>query len=245
MTFKKRYKERIKKIKKEYEQELKRTQAVLVHDIKTPLLAQIQTLDLLLKGTFGALNLEQSEILKEILNSNCFLYEIVSNLIFLNQTDFNEPKLENVDVLKQVEECVNIIKFFSDNKNQKIVVKSNSKEVKLEADKRMIQKIIFNLLSGSVAQGYENSKIEVYVDKNENAVSFRTKNKSAYMTKEKIKSLFEKKETTRDFNQIGMSLNLNVAAKLARAHKWDIVAESDSLEGSTFGFVVRKNQSLD
>ena len=60
------------------------------------------------------------------------------------------------------------------------------------------------------------------------------------MTKEKINSLFEDKKNLCDFNQLGMSLNLNIAKKLIQAHNWDIVAESQKDNSSIFGFVVKK-----
>ena len=60
------------------------------------------------------------------------------------------------------------------------------------------------------------------------------------MTKEKINSLFEDKKNLCDFNQLGMSLNLNIAKKLINAHKWNIIAESKKDNSSTFGFVVKK-----
>ena len=61
------------------------------------------------------------------------------------------------------------------------------------------------------------------------------------MTKEKIDSLFsENKENLCDFNQLGMSLNLNIAKKLIKAHNWNMIAKSKKDTSSTFGFVIQK-----
>ena len=75
---------------------------------------------------------------------------------------------------------------------------------------------------------------------NRNTVSFYTKNKSIYMTKEKINSMFEDKKGLSDFNQLGTNLNLNIAQKLIEAHHWDLVAKSSKDNSSTLGFVVKK-----
>ena len=85
----KKIKNKIKQIKSRYNEKLQKERnkftCILNHDIKTPLLAQIQSLELILKDKFGKLNFEQKNILKEILNSNYFLFEIISNAIFLTK----------------------------------------------------------------------------------------------------------------------------------------------------------------
>ena len=85
----KKIKEKIKKIKSRYNNELQKERnkftCILNHDIKTPILAQIQSLELILKNQFGEISQIQKEILSQILNSNYFLLEVVSNTIFLTK----------------------------------------------------------------------------------------------------------------------------------------------------------------
>ncbi len=243
----KKYKERLKNAKIKQNEALKKERnqiiSILNHDIKTPILAQNQSLKLLLSGNFGSLTDEQKEILKEVHSSNNFLLEVVLNSIFLTKYENENPKLniENVDVMQQVKSCCELIKGFADEKQQNIIIRTNAlNDIKLNADKKMIQKIIFNILSSSISSGFENSDIEISIRENENSIAFYTKNKSIYMTKEKINSLFEEKKGLCDFNQLGLNLNLNIAKKLITAHNWDIIAKSEKDNSSTFGFVVKK-----
>ena len=243
----KKYKERLKNAKIKQNEALKKERnqiiSILNHDIKTPILAQNQSLKLLLSGNFGSLTDEQKEILKEVHSSNNFLLEVVLNSIFLTKYENENPKLniENVDVMQQVKSCCELIKSFADEKQQNIIIRTNAlNDIKLNADKKMIQKIIFNILSSSISSGFENSDIEISIRENENSIAFYTKNKSIYMTKEKINSLFEEKKGLCDFNQLGLNLNLNIAKKLITAHNWDIIAKSEKDNSSTFGFVVKK-----
>lgn len=245
--FLKKYKEKIKKIKKRYDmkflQEKNKYISILNHDIKTPILAQNQSLELLLKDVFGELSKKQKEILKEVYYSNNFLLEVVTNSIFLMKYEREKPnlKLENLDIIEQIKDCCEMIKSFAQEKQQNIIIKaSHDKKIKLNADRKLIQKIIFNILTGSISYGYENSNIEVLIKENKNSVSFYTKNKSIYMTKEKLNSLFENEKNLCDFNQLGMNLNLNIAKKLINAHNWDIIAKSKKDNSTVFGFVVKK-----
>lgn len=243
----KKYRKKLKAIKNKHKNVLKnernKTISILNHDIKTPILAQNQSLKLLLNGSFGALSNIQKEIIEDIYNSNNFLLEVVLNSLFLAKYENEKPELkfENIDIIEQIKDCCELIKTQANEKEQKIIIKSNSKEnIKLNADRKLIQKIIFNILSTSVNYGFEKSDIEILVNEYQNSISFCTKNKSVYMTKEKLNSLFDDKKDLSDFNQLGMNLNLNIAKKLITAHNWDIIADSNLDNSSSFGFVVKK-----
>lgn len=243
----KKYRKKLKNIKiKEksfLQQERNKFLSVLNHDIKTPILAQNQSLNLLLEGGFGLLNFEQKEIIKEIYSSNKFLLEVVLNSIFLTKYEQENPKLniQKINLKKEILDCCESIKSLAHEKQQNIIVKSNkTREIKLEADREMIQKIFLNIISSSISSGFENSNIEVLIEEKNDSISFCAKNSSIFMSKEKLNSLFEDKKNTKDFNQIGMNLNLNIAKKLIKAHNWDIIAESNNDNSAVFGFVVRK-----
>ncbi len=246
-SLRKKYREKLKKINLKYQKKLadekNKIICILNHDIKTPLLAQSQGLKLLSGNKLGELNNEQKKMLNEILNSNNFLLDVVSNTIFLNNFENEKPplKIENIDIVEQIQDCCSLVKNFALDKSQNIIFKSNPKnKIEIPCDKRLIQKIIFNILSSSVSFGFENSNIEINVKEDKKSISFYAKNKSIYMTKEKIKSLFEDKKNLCDFNQLGMSLNLNIAKKLINAHNWDIIARCSKDNSSTFGFVIKK-----
>ncbi|MBR2069363.1 MAG: HAMP domain-containing histidine kinase [Candidatus Gastranaerophilales bacterium] len=237
--FKKIYKARLKKINEKskirIENERNKYISILNHDIKTALLAQIQALELYLN------NKAPKEILYEILNSSEFLYEIVKNTIFLSNYERQKKnlKLENIDIEDIISEVKKSVESLAKYKNQNIILKTNSKNITLKADKLFINKIIHNIITSSISYGFENSDIEISVKESKDKISFKTKNKSIYMTKEKIKNILEDKKTN-DLNQLGMSLNLNIANKLISAHKWNIIADSKQDNSSVFGFVAKK-----
>ena len=242
----KKFRNKLKNIKIKQKETLKKERnkfiSVLSHDIKTPILAQNQGLELLLNNNFDRLLPKQKEIIEEIYQSNNFLLEIVLNSIFLAKYENENPKLnlEKIDIIEQIKDCCELIKTQANEKRQNIVLKIDTKEkIKLEADRKLIQKIILNILSSSISSGFEDSDIEILIKENNNSFSFCAKNKSVFMTKQKLKSLFEEKTNTSDLNQLGMSLNLNIAGKLIEAHNWDLIADSVNGENS-FGFCVEK-----
>ncbi len=233
------YKLRLKKLKAKYNTVLKQEKekyiSVLNHDIKTIVLSQIQALKLFLN------NRAPKEILYQLLNSNCFLYEIVQNSIFLAdfENNYRNFKPENVDIAKITNEIKDDIQTFADIKKQNIILKTSSDKIICQADKLLVNKIIRNLLTGSISYADENSDIEILIKEKKDKIEFYTKNKSVYMSKDKIKNLLKDKTAT-DFNQLGMSLNLNIINKLISRHNWNIVAKSNKDNSNVFGFVVSK-----
>ncbi|MBR1618052.1 HAMP domain-containing histidine kinase [bacterium] len=247
--FRQKYREKIRKIKnrcaQKFQEQNNRFVNILRHDIKTPILAQIRALEFVLADD---LKKESREILQESLSSNKFLLDVIQNTIFL--ADFENRKhtmkLEKVNLLQEIEKMWASVKEYADIKQQNLVIKTKGKqEINVMADKTMLEKIIQNLLAGSIAYGFENSDIEVILKENKNALSMFAKNKSIYMTKDKLDSLFERKQdediSQGDLNKLGMKLNLNVAKKLISAHNWDIVASSKKDDSSVFGFIAKKN----
>jgi len=238
--FKKVYKTRLKKLKARYKRDLKERNekfiSILNHDIKTVLLAQIQTLKLFLE------NKVPKETLYEVLNSNYFLYEIVQNTIFLSDYEnSNAPlRLENVNIAQIADIIKASVEMYAKTKNQNIILKTNSKNINCKADKLYINKIIYNLITSAVSYGFEGSDIEISIKENKNSISFKTKNKSCYMSKDKIKNILKDKSVN-DFNQLGMNLNLSIANKLILAHKWDVIACSNKDNTGVLGFVVKKS----
>ena len=237
--FRRLYRKRITvfkyKLEKKFKNKIKR---ILTHDIKTPVLAQIRGLEILRDEKLGSLNFEQKELIEDILNSHKFLYKTLLNTIYLLGTtgEKTELKLENINLSDEIKSVLEDIKEYS-TCNIRLKIPKNTS---ILADRELIQKIIFNLIQGSIFSSKDNPDIEIGVKNTKESVMFYAKNKTTFMTKEKINSLFEDKKGVCDFNQLGANLNLNIAQKLIDAHKWNLVAKSNKDNTSTLGFLVKR-----
>ena len=107
------------KLQQERNQYIKR----LNHDIKTPILAHIQTLELLKKGVFGKINSSQKEILSDIIKSHYFILQVIVNTIFILNYENEEykPNKEKIDIVEHIQDCINSIKNYAKDKEQQII----------------------------------------------------------------------------------------------------------------------------
>jgi len=86
----------------------------LTHDLKTPVLAQIRVLELILQDRFGKLNTEQSEMLQLSLDSCKYMYEMVSTLISTYKFENEEFKLNysHFNIVHMIEENIKSVESY-------------------------------------------------------------------------------------------------------------------------------------
>ena len=83
--------------------------ATLTHDLKTPTIAQIKILDLLLQDTFGPLNDEQKEMIEQIKNSCKYMYDLIFTILDTYMIDNGQIKVkfEKFDVVDVTTNTIN------------------------------------------------------------------------------------------------------------------------------------------
>ena len=91
----------------------------LTHDVKTPILAQIRIIELMLNGHFGEFNREQNEMLKITLDSCKYMYEIISTLISTYKYDCDKTSLRisQFDIMDVCKNALNELKPLLEENN--------------------------------------------------------------------------------------------------------------------------------
>lgn len=88
--------------------------AMLAHDMKTPVKAQVTALKLLYSGAFGILSKEASNTILNILASNKYLQLLLDNILGdyrINKSKIVLNKTKN-DIRKTIEESIKNIGIF-------------------------------------------------------------------------------------------------------------------------------------
>lgn len=212
---------------------------VLTHDLKNPLRANVQILELLLKEKFGKINKNIRIILDELLNSCKFINHITDNLLikYKNEYSYQEIKKENyslTDLIKQ--RCNNLLTFF-DRRKQYIELIIEGNPPKLNFDIEAIEKVINNLLINASEQSLENSKIIVHIKKLKDNISVSFINNGPFETEESLNKIFDEYITcTNKFRKIGFGLELYNCKKIIEAHQGKIWAENSQEKGTSVNF---------
>lgn len=215
--------------------------ATLTHDLKTPTIAQIKALDLLLNNTMGPLNDEQRELLLLTKDSCNFMYEMLSTLLSTYKYENGDYIMhyEICDILAIVEETVNEMESMLKEKNITIHINKTGNIFETKCDRMQIKRVITNILGNAISYAYDNTQIYITVKQDNNGILFEVKNKSLYINPETMNSLFKKYVShAAKFNKVGAGLGLYLSKQIVNAHQGDIYAKSFEDNHNIFGFVL-------
>lgn len=215
--------------------------ATLSHDLKTPTIAQIRALELLLSGQLGILNDEQKEMVKLTLDSCNYMYDMVYTLLSTCKFESGEVvlKYSSFDIVELIRESIHEISNLSKENSTDIIFSPGMDCFTVSADKIELKRVVINLISNAISYAFSNTEINVSVRIVDNFVELRVKNSSSYIEPDKMQRIFRKYVThSEKYNKVGVGLGLYLSKKIVEAHEGKIIAESSKSQTNTFGFLI-------
>ncbi|MEW5822680.1 MAG: HAMP domain-containing sensor histidine kinase [Cyanobacteriota bacterium] len=218
--------------------------ATLTHDLRTPLLAEFRTLDLLTKGIFGSLNEKQMEVLEAMLISNRDLLSMVKNLLEVYRYEAGAKILssQSFDLSQLVEECLFELSPLAETKN--IELSSDVPEILplVLADKREIWRVLTNLIGNAIEYTQENGKVWVNISFVKDYMLVEVGDTGRGIPESELEHLFQRfSQGTSENISSGTGLGLYLSKQIVQAHNGKIWAESHPGKGSQFYFTLPIN----
>ena len=229
-----------------YQKELDRLRedfiAALTHDLRTPSLAAIQTLEYFLNGTLGNLTKKQKMLLTTLKKSQEDMLGLVNTLLEVYK--YESGRLKPVKTAFNFEhlvlDCIEQVKSIAQAKNQTIEKTFvNLEDNYVVADRNEIRRVIVNLLGNAVKYTQEGGLIEVKVKVEDNDLHFSVKDNGEGIHKKDIPLLFKRfSQGTQTKRSISTGLGLYLSKQIIDAHEGKIWLESDKGKGSEFFFLL-------
>ena len=210
--------------------------ATLTHDMKVPVIAELNSLNYLLEGRFGELNQKQIEILNLMKSSNQELKDLIENMLetyrleqkklelSLSENNFNDFI---ISVIKEMEP----IAF-----NTKLAIVSEldkTSNLVLNFDSFQLKRVVKNLIQNAISFSQNESEIKLSTEKNANEVKLFVTNKGVGISPEDLDMIFHKYYSGQSkFRKAGTGLGLYLSQQIVLAHEGKIEVDS-SKEGYT------------
>lgn len=213
---------------------------MVVHDLKSPTQSQINALELLCKGQFGALSSTQLSVIENILDSCYHMEELISNLLFDNQFDEKNLNYDYFLFSEMAKSCALELSYYAHKKIQQIkVIVDIDEEELIFADKMMLKRAIYNLLTNAVNYSYENTEIIMNINQSPLETSCCIKSYGKLMSEELIKKIFC--YGIKGQKSLGNGFGLNIVKKIIDCHKGLVEARVEGQDCNIFEFIIPNN----
>jgi len=209
--------------------------ATIAHDLKTPISAGINALNLLLNNNLGELENDQQEIISDILNSTKFMKDMVENILCKNKIDGDRINLaKNVYSIKElIEHCVELTKYIIIPRNQKIQFECNISNPLINMDFLEMKRAVHNLIANASEYSPEGGKILIKIFEDGSNIGFYVQDYGKGIDLVNQQDVFLQYMTfAKKYKKVGSGLGLYITKRIVEAHDGTIKLESKLGEGT-------------
>jgi len=213
--------------------------ATLAHDLRTPLLAAIQTLKFFLDGSLGQLTEKQNILLETMLYSNQDMLGLVNALLEVYRYESGELILckDFFNLKDLIQQCSHEVSSLLDKKGISLSVNEN--DLKVFADRQELRRVLANLIGNAVNYTQSGGKINIIASSNEDAIIVSVEDTGIGIPENDIPKLFNRfSQGTSKKRSVGTGLGLYLARQIVEAHNGKIWLESELGKGSRFNFSI-------
>ncbi len=216
--------------------------ATLTHDLRTPLLATIQTLSFFIDGSLGELDDRQKFFLSTMKKSNEDILGLVNALLEVYKYESGTLNLCKTKFLLNdfVEDCKAEISNLAENKEINLTLSvEDTDNTAITADKNEIKRVVFNLLGNAINHNQKGTNVVVTTRIQKNDIVVSIKDDGAGIPKADIPKMFKRfSQGTSEKRSVGTGLGLYLSRQIVEAHGGKIWLESDKRKGTEFLFLL-------
>ena len=215
--------------------------ATLTHDLRTPLLAAIQTLKFFLDGAVGELDDRQKLLLSTMQKSNEDLLGLVNALLEVYRYDAEKSTLNKSDfcIYELAKLVYDELKPLAENKNIDFEIDCADKNIEINADRSELRRVICNLCGNAINYTPQDGRVLITIKQEMNDLIFSVSDTGCGIPQEDIPNMFQRfSQGTSKKRSAGTGLGLYLSRQIIESHGGKIWLESKVSKGSEFSFIL-------
>ena len=216
------------------------------HDLKTPLTMIKAYAELILD-----ININDKEKCKNnltiIIEEVNRLNTLVNDILALTKVENDLDKLDisSFDLIKLIEKIVKQHNIYVIKDGYSIeFIHDNIKELVIEADKKKIEQVIYNLLNNALNYTGEDKKVIIKVEEDDKDYTIMVIDSGKGIDKKEIDHIFDRYYRSKKNHKryvYGTGLGLSIVKNILLLHNFDYGVTSKKNKGTTFYFKIKKD----
>ena len=216
------------------------------HDLKTPLTMIKAYAELILD-----ININDKEKCKNNLNTIIEevnrLNTLVNDILALTkvQNDLDKLDISSFDLIKLIEKIVKQHNIYVIKDGFSIeFIHDNIKELVIEADKKKIEQVIYNLLNNALNYTGEDKKVIIKVVEDDKDYTIMVIDSGKGIDKKELDHIFDRYYRSKKNHKryvYGTGLGLSIVKNILLLHNFDYGVTSKKNKGTTFYFKIKKD----
>lgn len=220
---------------------------MVIHDIRNPLLAARQTLDLSVSGSHGWITRHHRDVLRATQNSCSLLLSMLEDMLDVYRNEAGEMvlNLQQVQVQEMIHQAIKAIEALADEKSIQIQFNLAKDLLAFYGDETRLIRVMINLLDNAIKFSPKQSRVIVDAQINsEGSLKISVTNSGRAIPPEHLEKIFWKfyqVEKESGIKKAGVGLGLAFCRLAIEAHGGRIWAESPvnpDGQGSRFTFTI-------
>lgn len=213
--------------------------ANMSHELRTPLNSIIGFAEVLQEPVFGELTDDQQSYVTDILDSGRHLLSLINDILDLSKIESGKMELqsEHVDICDVIDGSIRMFREQAFKASISLEHHVDSDVRLIEADKRKLKQILFNLLSNALKFTPDEGDIEIRTERVDEHVRISVKDSGCGIPHDKIEKIFEtyfQVNTAQSRQLQGTGLGLPLVKQIAELHSGKVWCESEPGHGSQF-----------
>ena len=217
--------------------------STLSHDLKTPLLGAIETINAFKQGHFGEVTTPQEKVLETMTRSHQTSLQLVETLVDVYRIDAEGLKLQlsPINLVEIAENVMTSLRELSASRRVYINISYGNSDFRrtlwVKGDALQLQRVFFNLLTNGINHSPRGGKVEIIMDSDPANHIVKVMDQGAGITESELPLLFERfYQGYSDRQAKGSGLGLYLSRQIIEAHHGIIWAENCCPNGALFAF---------
>lgn len=195
--------------------------AMVTHDMKGPIQAELSAIALLLKNNNGNFNEWQVEVLNDMLSSTKYMQTLVANVLQKHKCDNGNAVITKCfnSFKKLITECCDELQYIASDRD--IIMKAfyDSCISDFFFDHDEIKRVLHNLLTNALKYSYKHKEIIITVKDDKDNIIVSIKNYGIGIDIDNPDDVFDKYTTySEKYKSINTGLGLYIAKQIVTAH---------------------------